>query len=153
DAGVVRGSVVVPVQAHVVGAATADRDARGIELELGVLVDRTAPDHDESAHLRVRFGRRPKACGSRLFRVEHEALLGQPEVTARGANDAPDEEVEEDEERSLQEEQGALDVEGRGDHAADRRNTSSVEPTVMRSSFWSCARCWRRPFTVTPFVE
>src|SRR5512132_773264 len=117
DAGVVRGSVVVPVEAHVVRAAAADRDARGIELELGVLVNRAAPDHDESSHLRLRLGSEPR--GRCLLRADHEALLGHAEVAARGPDDAPDEEVEEDEEGSLEQEQRALDIDRGGDHAAD----------------------------------
>src|SRR5213592_78933 len=134
DAGVVRGSVVVPVEADVVRVATADRDARGIELELGVLVDCAAPDHDEPAHLRLRLGSEPGRGG--LLRADYEAFLRHSEVAARCANDAPDEEVEEDEERSLQKEQGALDVDGGGDHAASELTGRPVlgRPLTLRTS-------------------
>ena len=98
----------------------------------------------------LRLGPEPDSGG--LLRGEHEALLRQAEVAARGSHDAPDEHIEKNEERGLQKEQGPLHVD-RGEDHADFRKTNSVEPTVIRSSCSSCARCWRRPFTVRPFVE
>src|SRR5262245_51425818 len=145
-----RRRILVGVEADVVRVAASDRDPGRVEHELGVLVDRVAPEHDETAHLELRLG--PETDGRGLLRREDEALLRDSEVTARCSHDAPDEEIEKDEERGLQEEEGPLHVDRCEDHA-DCRKTSSVEPTVIRSSFASFARCWRRPLTMSPFVE
>src|SRR5205814_2120795 len=115
-----------------------------------VLVDRGALQDDQTAHVHLGLGSQAGGCG--LLRAEHEALLRQAQVTARGAHDAPDEEIEKDEEASLQEQQHALDIDRGADHETDLWKTRSVDPTVMRSSFSSCARFWRRPLTVSPFV-
>src|SRR4029078_11545002 len=124
-----------------------ERDPFRVELVLGVLVDDPALDHDEPAHVHRRL--RDAERRGLLWR-QGQALLREPQVAARGADDAPDEEVEKHEKGSLEDEECALDVYRCGDHA--RLKTSSVEPTVMRSSLLSWARCWRRPLTVRPFV-
>ena len=89
---------IVSVETYLVRAAAADRDPGRVEHELGVLVDRAL----------LRTTRRPisararaEADGRGLAGVEHEALLGQAEVTAGGSHDPPDEEIEKDKEAAL----------------------------------------------------
>src|SRR5438128_1367405 len=62
-----------------------------------------------------------------------EALLREPQIPHRRAHDAPDEEVEHDEEDDLEEKENLLDGHGREGHGPSRLKTSSVVPIVTRS--------------------
>src|SRR5205823_6950598 len=86
-------------------------------------------------------------------RREDEALLRQAEIAARGSHDAPDEQVEQHEERDLEDQQRRVDGYGRGDHWPSRSNVISVEPSVIVSPLRSFARFTRLPLTSIPFVE
>src|SRR5262249_18024883 len=117
------------------------------------LLERGAREHDEPPELRRR-GLRDEPCVDGLLRAEDHRLLRQPEIAGRRAHDAPDEQVEEDEERDLQEQERALDLR-RGElrHAVSREKAISVEPSVNRVPSSSFRRLTRLPFTSTPFVE
>lgn len=54
----------------------------------------------------------PEPRGLGLARPEDEALLRQPYVARGGADDSPDEEVEDDEEGDLEPEQNRFDLDG-----------------------------------------
>ena len=92
----------------------------------------------------------PAACG----RSKDEALLRQAQITARGPHDPPDKQVEQDQERDLEDEQQLVDRDRVEDHHPDSRpNVTSVDPTVIVSPSLSFARLTRRPLTSTPFVD
>src|SRR4029077_21161434 len=86
-------------------------------------------------------------------RLEDEALLRQPHVGGRGAHDAPDEEIEQDQKSDLQREQDCLVARTGNDHSRPVVKVTSVEPTVKVSPVSSFARFTRRPFTSIPFVD
>src|SRR6185295_6548979 len=135
----------------VVLTPTADRQLRGVEVEVGALVDVGALHDHEPAGLRVGPRRgHGTACGAR---GEDEALLGQPQIAARSAHDAPDDEVEDNEERDLQDKQDLIDRNGVRNHSVSRPKVTSVEPIVIVSPSWSFARLTRLPLTSIPLVE
>ena len=73
-------------------------------------------------------------------------------LAAGEADDAPDEQVEEDEEGDLEGEEDLFDLDGAGtDHGSWK--TSSVEPRRIMSPSSSRARRTLRPLTSTPFVD
>src|SRR5581483_11827807 len=148
DADVAGRRVLVAVDRHVVLAAAADRERRRVELELGAAVEDAARRHAEPPGPDRLSDRSAGHRGP-----EDEALLRQPQVARGGADDPPDEGVEEDEERDLQREQHALVRGAADDHSRSVLNVISVEPTVNVSPGSSFARFTRRPFTSTPFVE
>src|SRR6266508_1945325 len=108
DPRVARRGELIGVEPDVVLPAAADGDPGRVELELGVLVDRGALAHEEPAHARAGLG--AEAGRGRLVGSEDEALLGEAQVAARRAHDAPDEEVEEHEKSGLEEEEHSLHV-------------------------------------------
>ena len=117
------------------------------------LVERGALQDDQPPGLTGGgLGQQPGCSG--LLRGEDHRLLGQAQVARRGANDAPDEQIEEYEKGDLQGEQRRLDL-GGGKHryCSSRANSSSVEPIVNRVPSSSFSRLTRLPFTSTPFVE
>ena len=95
---------------------------------LVAVVERRAREHDEPAELaRGRLG--DQARGRRLLRREDHRLLRQAQVARGRADDPPDEEVEQDEERELEGEQRRLDL-SRGEQPllqlpGERRSRSS----------------------------
>src|SRR5438477_3723353 len=116
------------------------------------LVERRAREHDEPAQLqRLWLGDEPRGRG--LLRAEDHRLLRQPQVASRRAHDAPDEEVEEDEEGDLEREECGLDLSRRDHQAVSLENAISVEPSVKRVPSSSFSRLTRLPRTSTPFVE
>src|SRR5262249_16762033 len=142
-----RGELVLGKR-DVVLARAPNRDRGGVQDVLLTRRQRGAAKHDQPAAERQQLA----FCAS--LRREDEALLRQTEVTACGADNAPDEEVEEHQEGDLQREEEFLDVDGRGsDHGTERSNTTSVAPSVIVSPLCSFVRDWRRPLTATPFVE
>src|SRR5205823_999283 len=138
---------LVALECEIVLARASDRDRGGVELELGAFVEMRARLHDETAALH----RKPE--GARSSGLEHETLLGQARVPAHRADDSPDEEIEQDEERDLQHEQKLLEPRAGDDHSSSVVNVTSVEPTVNDEPGSSFARFTRRPPTSTPFVE
>src|SRR5438552_9780570 len=103
-----RRRVIVTLEREVVLRPAADRDRGRVERSLLARVERRAADDDEPAgtgHRRVRHSAQ-LAC---LRRPEDEALLRQTEILARGSDDAPDEQVEENDEGDLEDEQKLLD--------------------------------------------
>src|SRR4029079_3242818 len=129
-----------------------DRQLGGVELEVLAFVEVGALHHDEAPRDRDPPGRLHAGLARRR---EDEALLRQAEVAARGADDAPDEEIEQNEERDLEDEQNLIDCGGVVEHrySDSRTNVSSVEPSVIVSPLRSFARFTRLPLTSIPFVE
>jgi len=152
EARVRRGGVLVALQLDVVLRAPAEGQRRCVEIPLVPLGKRRALHHDDLPGLDVRGA--VAEPGDRAGR-EHEALLREAQVACGRPHDAPDEQVEEDEEGDFEKEQRLLDRDRawQGGHSVSRRKTSSVEPSVMRSPCRSFARFWRRPFTSIPLVE
>src|SRR5215831_63607 len=108
-----RGRVFVGADRDVVLPAAPDRQLRRVQLEVLSLVEDRALDDDQPA--------RDPAAPPRLHaglarRREDEALLRHPQVTARRPYDPPDEEVEQDEERDLEDEQDLIDGGGVEEH-------------------------------------
>ena len=100
---------------------------------VGAFVELGALQHDEAAELVARRLRHHEAHRGGLLRAEDHRLLRRPDIAGRRADDSPDEEVEQDEERDLQGEQGRLDLRGGQEHyCGSRLKTSSVEPIVKR---------------------
>src|SRR5438876_8168699 len=100
----------------------------------------------------ARAGRRPRQqtgrCG--LLRREDHRLLRQPHVARRRAHDAPDEQVEQDEEADLQEQECRLDLRRTQWHyVVSRVKVISVEPIVKRVPSSSFTRLTRLPCTST----
>ena len=122
--------VLVGVKTHVVRIAPADRDPGRVEHELGVLVDGVALQDDEAAHVQLGLGTQADRCG--LLRAEHEALLREAEVTARGAHDSPDEQVEQEQEEDLQDQKRLADRNRGKGHSASLRSKES--PRAWRRS-------------------
>ena len=146
-----RRRILVRRDRDVVLVAAADRQLRGVELEALAVLKVRALDDDQAAGDRAWSGR--VHAGGR-GRSEDEALLGQTQITARGPHDPPDEQVEQDEERDLEDEQELVDRDRVEDHHPDSRlNVTSVDPTVIVSPSLSFARLTRRPLTSTPFVD
>src|SRR5262245_20665631 len=135
------GGELVSVQGDRVLTGAADRDGHRPGVELLADGDRLAPLDHEPAWIRdVMLGRE-------LRGSEDEALLRRDlHVAAGRANDAPDEDVEQDQKGRLQGQQDRLDVH-------DCSNVTSVRPSRIRSCFSSLARSVRLPFTSIPFVE
>ena len=77
--------------------------------DLVAVAERGAREHDEPPEL-ARLADRDEPGRGRLLRPEDHRLLRQAQVARRGADDPPDEEVEKDEERDLQDEQRRLDL-------------------------------------------
>jgi hypothetical protein len=113
---------------------------------LGSRVERGAREDDQEPALGA--AEPGRGC---LLRRQHEALLREPEILRYRAHDAPDEEVEEDEEADLEAEEDRFDLDGGDGH--ERVKTSSVEPSVIRSPSSSFDRFSARPLTAIPFVE
>src|SRR6185295_17249474 len=150
EARVARRRILVRRDWDVVLVPAADRQLRRVELEALAVLKVRALDDDEAAGDRARS--RVHA-GSR-GRSEDEALLGQTKITARRPHDPPDEQVEQDEERDLEDEQQLVDRDRVEDHHPDSRpNVTSVDPTVIVSPLLSFARLTRRPLTSRPFVD
>src|SRR5436305_1835813 len=151
EAGVARRRVLVGSDRDVVLAAAPDRQLRRVELEVLTLVEVRALEDDEAARVRspaARLHARVRRGG------EDEALLRQAQVTARSPDDPPDEEIEQDEERDLEDEEDFVHRGRVEDHLSDsREKVSSVEPSVMVSPLLSFARFTRLPLTSSPFVE
>ena len=109
---------------RVLGPAPDPGHAR--ELDRRPRLERRAGEHDDAPARR----RERRAERSRLRGGDDDALLrgalGEP---LRGrADDEPDEEVEQHEERHLEREQGLVDADGEP-HVSERPKTSSVPPT------------------------
>src|SRR5215475_7342162 len=104
---------------------------------------------DEPPRMRGDSDRDPR----QRARPQDEALLREPQVLGRGADDPPDEEVEKDEERDLEREEDALVGRAAEHYSRSVENVTSVEPTVNVSPSSSFVRLTRRPLTSTPFVE
>ena len=111
----------------------AERDRRRVELALGARVDCRAGEDDQHAGVRPAEPR-----GRGLLRRQDEALLWQAKILGDGADDPPDEEVEQEEKADLEAEQDRFDLDRGDDHG--RLKTSSVDPSVIRSSSSSFAR-------------
>src|SRR3954471_24952768 len=152
DPRVVGRGVLVAGEVDVVARAAAEQQRRRVEHQLVVLVERRALHHHQAPALDLRL-----LLAEPWHRAgrEHEALLRHAHVARGRAHDPPDEEVEQDEERELEDEQRLFDRDGAdpAPPSVSRLNTSSVEPSVIRSPCRSFARFWRRPFTSIPFVE
>ena len=117
-------------------------------------LERRAREHDEPARARAPRGWASRPAAAACCGAEDHRLLRQPQVARGRAHDPPDEEVEQDEERELQDEQRRLDLR-RGEHryCSSRAKTISVEPIVKRVPSSSFSRFTRLPLTSTPFVE
>ena len=140
-------------QSDVVVRPAADRQRMRVEREGVALLEHGAREHDEPPELACR-GLREEAGGGRLLRCEDHRLLRQAQVACSRAHDAPDEEVEKDEEADLQEDERRLDLRRRKRHyGVSRVKVISVEPIVKRVPSSSFTRFTRLPFTSTPFVE
>ena len=111
-----------------------------------------APDDDQPSRSGGRRPARPPAAGART-----KLSCGRRRSRLAGADDPPDEEVEQHEEGDLQEEQRLVD--GDGVRASRLRLGFPPEDELGRAdrdrvaAARSFARCWRRPFTSMPFVE
>ena len=90
-----------------------------------------------------------------LGRAEDDALLRRlRHPLRRRAHDEEDEDVQEDEERDLADQERLVGFETEERHdGSERPNTTSVEPSVIRSPSRTRARSTRLPLTSTPFVE
>ena len=144
-----RGGELVAVDRDVVLRAAADGERSRIEIELIADVQHLALDDDEASGVgRLRQG---GPAGDRG--PEDEALLRQVQVATGRSDDAPDEEIEQHDERDLQDEQDGLVGGARDDHSRSSVKPMSVSPTVNESPGSSFARLTRRPFTSIPFVE
>src|SRR5690349_12518422 len=145
--------VLVRADRDVVLPAAADRQLGRVELEVLALAEVGALHNHEPARDRAATCRLDSGLAAR--RREDEAFLRQPQVAARRADDAPDEQVEEDEERDLEDEQNLVDRGRVVEHgySDSRANVSWVEPSVIVSPLRSFARLTRLPLTSIPFVE
>ena len=114
EAGVARGRVFVGRDRDVVLIPATDRELRRVELVVFAGGEVGALDDDEPPGGRPRP--RDLHAGAAPGWGEHEALLWQTEIAARGADDPPDEHVEQDEERDLEDEQDLVDSRGVEDH-------------------------------------
>src|SRR5581483_11804261 len=144
EADVARRRELVPLDGDVVLSAPPDRERRGVDGELIAFVEHRALLDDE-----------PPAEGDACSRRHDEAFLGRAHahVARDRADDAPDQHVEEHEERDLQREEDLLEPGAGEGHSRSVEKVTSVEPTVKLSPTSSFARFTRRPFTSTPFVE
>ena len=143
------GGIFVRGQGDVVLASTTDRQLGRVEVEVHPLLELGALHDDELPRVNGWRGRCDTAFARRR---QDEALLRQAEISTRGANDPPDEEIEKDEEGDLQDQQGRIDGDG-GDHWRSRSNVILVEPSTMVSPSLSFARLTRLPLTSVPFVD
>src|SRR5581483_1971141 len=146
--------VLVVRQRHVVRATATEGDRLRVERDLVAALERRAREDDQAAERASRKGDTEAGRG-RLLRPQDHRLLGQAEVAGRRPDDPPDEQVEEDEEREFQRQEGGLDGRGREcrHYCSSRVKTISVEPIVNRDPSSSFTRFTRFPPTSTPFVE
>src|SRR5439155_258302 len=150
EAGMARGGVLVSGDRDVVLIAPADRQLGRVQLEVVSLAQVRACDNNEPSTVQRRAGRLQARSGRRR---EDEALLGKPQVAASGSHDPPDEDVEEHQERDLEDEQDLVDRGRVEDHHCSRPKVKSVEPRVIVSPSSSFARLTRLPLTSIPFVD
>src|SRR5439155_23274254 len=101
-------TVVVIGQRNVVGGTSPDRQRVRVGCGHVALVEGGARENDELAELeRARLRDETRGRGL-LWRDDHR-LLREAKVARRRADDPPDEEVEQDQERKLQREERGLD--------------------------------------------
>jgi len=107
EARMVRRGELVALDREVVVAPAPNAKRMGVERDDVALVERRALEHDEPAELAGNGLREQGRC---LLRREDHRLLRQAQVAGGGADDPPDEQVEQDEERDLEEKERCLDV-------------------------------------------
>jgi hypothetical protein len=144
DPGMVgRRELVIGERNGVVGgAADGQRDGAGLVFTAR-LEDARRHDHELPS-----AGRWGETCRGRLRRSHDEALLRNAEIAGGRPHDAPDEDVQQDEEQGLKSEEDGLDR-----HQPACSNVSSVFPMRMVSEWLRRARSTRRPFTSIPLVD
>src|SRR4051812_42937564 len=106
EASMPRRRELVRTDRDVVLSSAADRQLRRVELEILALIEVGAlDDHEPPGDGAAARRLDPRLAG----RSEDEALLRQAQIAARGADDAPDKEVKQNEERDLEDEQDFVD--------------------------------------------